>query len=49
MWSGGREKGEAYSGVLAQALLGEMSYWNDIPPKKGKHELESLNACYKSL
>ena len=48
MWSGGKEKGEAYSGVLAQAFLGEMSYRNDILPKKGKHKLESLSACYKS-
>jgi len=31
----------------AQALLGKMSCWDDIPPKKGKHELESLGVCYK--
>ena len=42
MWYGSREKGEAYSRVLAKALLGEMSCWDDIPPKKGKDELESL-------
>ena len=29
-------RGEVYSGVHAQALLGEMSCWDDIPPKKGK-------------
>ena len=48
MWSGDGEKGEAYSGVLAQALLEEMSCWDDIPPKSGKEELDSLGACYKS-
>ena len=32
----------AYFGVLAQALLGKMSCWNDISPKRGKHKLESL-------
>ena len=48
MWSGGGEKGEAYSRVLAQALLREMYCWNDIPPKRGKDELESLHAYYKS-
>ena len=42
MWSGDGEKGEAYSGVLAQALLEEMFCWDDIPPKRGKEELESL-------
>ena len=41
------KRGGAYFGVPAQALLGEISYWNDIPPKRGKHELESLGACYK--
>ena len=34
-------EGGAYFGVLAQALLGKMSCWNDISPKRGKHELES--------
>ena len=29
-------EGEAYSGVLTQALLGEMSCWDDIPPKRGR-------------
>ena len=48
MWFGDGEKGKAYSRVLAQALLEEMSCWDDIPPKRGKEELESLGACYKS-
>ena len=47
MWSGGGEKGEAYSRVPVQTLLGEMSCWDDIPPKKGKDELESLSACHE--
>ena len=48
VWSGGKENGEAYSGVPAQALLGEMSCWDDISPKRGKDELESLGACHRS-
>ena len=35
----GRGK-KTYSGVLAQALLGEMSCWDDMPPKRSKDELE---------
>ena len=46
---GGGEKRRAYFEVPAQTLLGEMSCWDDIPRKKGKHELESLGACYRSL
>ena len=42
------EKGKAYSEVPAQALLEEMSYWDDISPKRGKDELESLDACHRS-
>ena len=40
-------RGKTYSGIPAQALLGEMSYWDDIPPKRSKDELEPLDACYK--
>ena len=40
-------EGGAYFGVLAQALLGEMSCWDDISSKRGKHELESLDSCYR--
>ena len=45
VWQWG-ERG-AYFGVPAQALLGEMSCWNDNSSKRGKRELESLDACYK--
>ena len=45
VWQWG--EGGAYYGFPAQTLLGEMSCWNDIPPKRGKHELESLGACYR--
>ena len=48
MCSSDGEKGEVYSGVSAQALLREMSCWDDIPPKRGKDELKSLDVCYKS-
>ena len=44
VWSGSREKGRAYFRLPAQTLLGEMFYWDDIPPKIGKDELESLDA-----
>ena len=40
-------EGGANYGVLAKTILGEMSYWNDIPPKIGKDELESLGACHE--
>ena len=40
-------KGKTYYEVPAQALLGEMSCWDDIPPKRNKDELEPLNACHK--
>ena len=39
--------GKTYSGVLAQTLLGEMSCWNDILPKRSKDELEPLGACHE--
>ena len=48
MWSGGGEKKKAYSRVPTQALVGEMFYLDDISPKRGKHELKSLDACYRS-
>ena len=40
-------EGGAYFGVPVQNLLREIFYWDDIPPKRGKHELESLGACYR--
>ena len=36
-------KGGAYFRVPVQALLGAMSCWDDIPPKRGKHELKLVN------
>ena len=47
VWFGGGEKGGAYSRVPAQNLLGEMSCWDDIPPKRGRDELEPLSACHE--
>ena len=40
-------EGGAYFGVPTQTFLGEISYWDDIPSKRGKHELESLGAYYR--
>ena len=45
VWQWG--EGGAYSRALAQTLLGEMSYEDDIPSKRGKDELESLGACHE--
>ena len=39
-------EGKAYYGVPTQILLGEMSYWNDIPPKRKKDGLELLGTCH---
>ena len=41
-------KGEVYSGVPVQALLGEMSCQDGILPKRGKDKLELLVACHRS-
>ena len=46
-WSGGGEREKSYSRVLAQALLGEMSCWDDMPPKRSKDDLEPLGACHE--
>ena len=46
-WSGGGEREKTYYGVLAQALLGKMSCWDDMPPKRSKDELESPGACHE--
>ena len=43
VWRWGEEK--TYFGILAQVLLGEMSYWDDIPPKGSKDELGPLGAA----
>ena len=44
-WFGGGKRGKTYFEVPTQALLGEVSCWDDIPPKRSKAELESLGAC----
>ena len=46
-WSSGGEREKTYSGVLAQALLGEMSCWDDMPPKRNKDKLEPPGACHE--
>ena len=46
-WSGCGERKKTYYGVLAQALLGKMSCWDDMPPKRSKDELEPPDACYE--
>ena len=40
-------EGGAYFGVPTQTLLEEISCWDDIPPKRGKGELEPLGACHE--
>ena len=45
VWQWG--EGKAYFEVSAQVLLGEMSYWDDILPKRSKDELKSLGACHE--
>ena len=40
--------GKSILGFLLKALLGEISCWDDIPPKRGKSELESLGACHRN-
>ena len=43
-WSSGGE-GKTYFEVPAQALLREMSYWDDISPKGSKDKPGPLGAC----
>ena len=38
----------AYFRVPNQALLGDISCWDGILSKRGKHELQPLDACYRS-
>ena len=45
VWRWGERK--AYSGVPTQALLGEMSCWDDILPKRNDDKLELLGACHE--
>ena len=40
-------EGKVYSEVPTQILLGEMSCWDDIPPKNRKDELEPLGAYHE--
>ena len=46
VWRWGEEG--AYFGVPAQAILGKISCWDYLSPKRDKHELESLGVCYRS-
>ena len=43
----GGERGKTYIEVLVWAFLGEVSRWDDIPPKRSKVELEPLGACHE--
>jgi len=45
VWQWG--EGKTYSRVPAQDLLGEMSYWDDIPPKGSKDEAGPLGVCHE--
>ena len=40
-------EGGAYFRVPTKTLLGKMSCWDVISPKKGKHKLKSLGAYYR--
>ena len=40
-------EGGAYFRVPAQVLLGEISCWYGVSFKRGKYELEPLDACYR--
>ena len=40
-------EGNAYFGVTTHILLGVMSCWDDIPPKRMKDELEPLIVCHE--
>ena len=41
-------KGKSILGFLRKDLLGKMSCWDDIPPKRGKDKLESLGVCHRN-
>ena len=45
VWWWGEEK--TYYGVPAQALLGEMSCWDDTSPKRSNDELKPLGTCHE--
>ena len=44
-WFDGGERGKTYFRVPTQTLLGKVSCWDNIPPKRSKAELEPLGAC----
>ena len=46
-WFDGGERGKTYFEVPAWALWGEVSCWDDIPPKRSKVELDPLGARHK--
>ena len=46
-WSGSGQREKTYSRVLAQVLLGKMSYWDNMPPKRSKDKLEPPGACHE--
>ena len=46
-WFGDREREKTYFEVPTRALLGEVSRWDDIPPKRSKVKLEPLGACHE--
>ena len=46
-WFGSGERGKTYFEVPTRALLGQVSCWDDIPPKRSKTELEPLGACHE--
>ena len=34
-------------GILLKLLWGEMSYWDDISPKRSKYRLRPLDTCHR--
>ena len=44
---GGGERGKTYSEISTQVLLGEVSCWDDIPPKRSKVEFEPLGVYHE--
>ena len=46
-WFGDGERGKTYFEVPTWTLFGEVSCWNDIPPKRSKVKLEPLCACHE--
>ena len=40
-------RGKLILGFLLKLLWGEMSCWDDIPPKRSKHELKPLDTYHR--